>query len=92
MKLVFFLENEGIVPYGIPFVVEILRYLVTLVDPHDSNSSDRKITIGLRLITVAVEAGVDFFGISPPLMNIVKDNLCKNLISVCFFYLASFIA
>ncbi|XP_065568186.1 Golgi-specific brefeldin A-resistance guanine nucleotide exchange factor 1-like [Artemia franciscana] len=75
-------ENEGIVPYGIPFVVEILRYLVTLVDPHDSNSSDRKITIGLRLITVAVEAGVDFFGISPPLMNIVKDNLCKNLISL----------
>jgi len=41
------------------------------------------ITVGLNLLTVALEVGADYLANYPLLLSIVKDSLCRNLISVC---------
>jgi hypothetical protein len=49
------------------------------------------ITVGLNLLTVALEVGADYLAHYPLLLEIVKDSLCRNLLSVskeilCFFF------
>ena len=43
------------------------------------------IHIGLSLLTVALESGATHIGAFPSLMNLISDELCKNLfmVSVC---------
>ena len=40
-------------------------------------------TVGLNLLTVALEVGADYLANYPLLLSIVNDSLCRNLISVC---------
>jgi hypothetical protein len=42
------------------------------------------ITVGLNLLTVALEVGADYLANYPLLLSIVKDSLCRNLLSVNF--------
>ena len=39
-------------------------------------------TVGLNLLTVALEVGADHISHFQLLLSIVKDSLCKNLLSV----------
>ena len=39
-------------------------------------------TVGLNLLTVALEVGADHIANYPLLLSIVKDSLCRNLLSV----------
>ena len=39
-------------------------------------------TVGLNLLTVALEVGADHIANYPPLLSIVKDALCRNFLSV----------
>ena len=39
-------------------------------------------TVGLNLLTVALEVGADHIASYPLLLSIVKDGLCRNLLSV----------
>ena len=39
-------------------------------------------TVGLNLLTVALEVGADHIASYPLLLSIVKDSLCRNLLSV----------
>ncbi|GBN35557.1 Golgi-specific brefeldin A-resistance guanine nucleotide exchange factor 1, partial [Araneus ventricosus] len=56
-------EGTGpLVPYGLPCVRELFRYLVSLVNPHDRHNSETMIQVGLNLLTVALEAGADNLG------------------------------
>ena len=40
------------------------------------------ITVGLNLLTVALEVGADHLANYPLLLSLVKDSLCRNLLSV----------
>lgn len=40
------------------------------------------ITVGLNLLIVALEVGADYLAYYPPLLSLVKDALCRNLLSV----------
>lgn len=39
-------------------------------------------TVGLNLLTVALEVGADHIASYPLLLSIVKDSLCQHLLSV----------
>ena len=39
-------------------------------------------TVGLNLLTVALEVGADHIANFPLLLSIIKDSLCRNLLSV----------
>lgn len=71
-----------LVPYGLPCVRELFRFLVTLINPLDSQNNEVMMQIGLSLLTVALESGADSIGNYNCLMVLVKDDLCRNLFSV----------
>jgi hypothetical protein len=69
-------QNLANIPYGLPCVRELLRFLISLIN-HKNN--DQMITMGLNLITVGLESGVDSIASYQSLLAYTKDDLCKNL-------------
>jgi golgi-specific brefeldin A-resistance guanine nucleotide exchange factor 1 len=67
------------IPYGLPCVRELLRFLISLIN---MKNSETMITIGLNLITIAFESGIDHISSFSTLISYVKDDLCKNLFSL----------
>lgn len=53
-----------------------------VVRMHSRNNTEYMMTVGLNLLTVALEVGADHIAHFPLLLSIVKDSLCKNLLSV----------
>merc|ERR1719470_728496 len=77
------LDNEGsLIPYGLPAVYELLRFLASLINPHETANSEAQINIGLALITTALEVGVDSLSRFPSLLGLTQDSICRNLISL----------
>lgn len=72
-------SNGDLVPYGLPCIRELLRFLVTLCNPMDKQNTDVMIHMGLNLLTVALEVGADSIGKYETLMAIVRDDMCRNL-------------
>lgn len=81
-NLKFFLGTGPLVPYGLPCVRELFRYLVCLVNPHDRHNSETMIQVGLNLITVALEAGADNLGRFSSFLTLIRDETCRNLFAV----------
>lgn len=77
--------NRITVPYGIPCVRELFRFLISLVNPHEKHNTEVMIHLGLKLLLVTVEVGVDAFTKHTPIMLQVKADLCKNLIALLNF-------
>lgn len=50
------------------------------------NNTEYMISVGLNLLTVALEVRADYLANYPLLLSIVKDSLCRNLLSVRFLY------
>lgn len=71
-----------LVPYGLPCVRELLRFLISLCNPMDKQNSDVMILTGLNLLTIAFEVGADYIGRYETLIGLVKDDLCRNLFTV----------
>ncbi|KAH0624366.1 hypothetical protein JD844_031764 [Phrynosoma platyrhinos] len=70
-------EGAALVPYGLPCIRELLRFLISLTNPHDRHNSEVMIHMGLQLLTVALElASVANF---PSLLALVKEELCRYL-------------
>jgi plasmid maintenance system antidote protein VapI len=69
-------QNLANIPYGLPCVRELLRFLISLIN---HKNSDQMITMGLNLITVGLESGVDSIASYQSLLAYTKDDLCKNL-------------
>lgn len=69
-------------PYGLPCIRELLRFLISLCNPSDKQNTDAMIHMGLSLLTVALEVGADSIGNYDTLLNLVKDDMCKNLFAV----------
>ncbi|XP_055916324.1 Golgi-specific brefeldin A-resistance guanine nucleotide exchange factor 1 [Eupeodes corollae] len=79
------IENDGVnplLPYGLPCIQELLRFLILLCNPLDKQNTDIMVHMGLSLLTVAFEVGADNIGKYETLMELVKDDLCRNLFAL----------
>lgn len=68
--------NAANLPYGLPCVRELLRFLISLIG---SKNSELMISMGLNLITIGLESGIDHLASYQSLLAYVRDDLCKNL-------------
>ncbi|XP_076831313.1 Golgi-specific brefeldin A-resistance guanine nucleotide exchange factor 1 isoform X2 [Brachyhypopomus gauderio] len=73
-------EGAALIPYGLPCLRELFRFLISLTNPHDRHNSDGMIHMGLQLLNVALESTY----ISPyqSLLGLVKDELSRHLIEL----------
>uniref|UniRef100_A0A2M4A2P8 Putative pattern-formation protein/guanine nucleotide exchange factor n=1 Tax=Anopheles triannulatus TaxID=58253 RepID=A0A2M4A2P8_9DIPT len=69
-------------PYGLPCIRELFRFLISLCNPMDKQNTDVMIHMGLTLLTVTFEVGADSIGRYESLLAIVKDDLCRNLFAL----------
>lgn len=69
-------------PYGIPCVRELLRFLVSLINPHEKQNSEMMVHLGLKLLLVAVESDMEGISRHPQLAAIVRNEFVKNLIAL----------
>merc|ERR1719500_1996239 len=77
------LDSEGVlIPYGLPAVYELLRFLASLINPHEQANSEQQLQIGLNLVTCALEVGVDSLALFPSLLALTQDEICRNLVSL----------
>ncbi|XP_041424775.1 Golgi-specific brefeldin A-resistance guanine nucleotide exchange factor 1 isoform X3 [Xenopus laevis] len=70
-------EGTVLVPYGLPCIRELFRFLISLTNPHDRHNSEVMIHMGLQLITAALESAPIENYVS--LLGLVKDELCRHL-------------
>jgi hypothetical protein len=72
--------GASLIPYGLPCLRELFRFLISLTNPHDRHNTDAMIHMGLQLLTVALESA----HIAPyqSLLGLVKDELCRHLFQV----------
>eukprot|EP01135_Chromosphaera_perkinsii_P011177 Nk52_evm4s2356 gene=Nk52_evmTU4s2356 len=78
-------EKGPAVPYGMPCVREVLRFLTVLINPTDHRNSDSKIRMGLSLLTVAFESCGSEVRNFPSLYPMISDKICRNLFKVARF-------
>ncbi|XP_065369884.1 Golgi-specific brefeldin A-resistance guanine nucleotide exchange factor 1 [Calliphora vicina] len=77
--------SEGmapLVPYGLPCIQELFRFLILLCNPMDKQNTDTMMHMGLNLLTVAFEVGADNIGKYDTLLQLVRDDLCRNLFAL----------
>ena len=65
-------QAGSLVPYGLPCVRELFRFLISLINPNDRHNSDVMTHMGVALVTVALESGVDHIPAFPSLLSLVK--------------------
>ncbi|XP_018410095.1 PREDICTED: Golgi-specific brefeldin A-resistance guanine nucleotide exchange factor 1 [Nanorana parkeri] len=72
-------QKEGVVlvPYGLPCIRELFRFLISLTNPHDRHNSEVMMHMGLQLITVALESAP--IANYTSLLGLMKDELCRHL-------------
>ena len=70
------------VPYGLPCVRELLRFLISLINPLERQNSEAMIQVGLRLLTIAVETAADVIAAVPSLLSLIQDETCRSLFSL----------
>lgn len=91
-SLLLFLMSVGasLIPYGLPCLRELFRFLISLTNPHDRHNTDAMMHMGLQLLTVALEsANIANY---QSLLVLVKDELCRHLFQVSYsFVLNAFI-
>ncbi|XP_054238576.1 Golgi-specific brefeldin A-resistance guanine nucleotide exchange factor 1 [Indicator indicator] len=70
-------EGAALVPYGLPCIRELFRFLISLTNPHDRHNSEVMIHMGLQLLTVALESAS--IANCQSLLGLVKEELCRHL-------------
>ncbi|XP_050523551.1 Golgi-specific brefeldin A-resistance guanine nucleotide exchange factor 1 isoform X2 [Daktulosphaira vitifoliae] len=70
------------VPYNTGCVVELLKFLVDACDPHDQQNTEVMIGVGLNLLVIAFEVGAHAIRSHTNLHSFIKDQLCRNMISL----------
>ncbi|MEQ2161794.1 hypothetical protein GOODEAATRI_013186, partial [Goodea atripinnis] len=71
------LSGVALIPYGLPCLRELFRFLISLTNPHDRHNTDAMIHMGLQLLTVALESS--YIVNYQSLLVLVKDELCRHL-------------
>ena len=75
-------SSRGHVPYGLPCVRELFRFLISLINPLERQNTEAMIHIGLRLLTVAVETAADVIASIPSLLVLIQDETCRSLFAL----------
>ncbi|XP_048663182.1 Golgi-specific brefeldin A-resistance guanine nucleotide exchange factor 1 isoform X7 [Marmota marmota marmota] len=70
-------EGTALVPYGLPCIRELFRFLISLTNPHDRHNSEVMIHMGLHLLTVALESAP--VAQCQTLLSLIKDEMCRHL-------------
>uniref|UniRef100_A0A1A7X3N0 Golgi-specific brefeldin A-resistance guanine nucleotide exchange factor 1 n=1 Tax=Iconisemion striatum TaxID=60296 RepID=A0A1A7X3N0_9TELE len=70
-------DGVSLIPYGLPCLRELLRFLISLTNPHDRHNTDAMMHMGLQLLTVALESA--HIANYQSLLVLVKDELCRHL-------------
>ncbi|OQR79898.1 Golgi-specific brefeldin A-resistance guanine nucleotide exchange factor 1-like, partial [Tropilaelaps mercedesae] len=71
------------VPYGLSSVKELLKFISIILCPQEPyNNSEQIISLGLELMTIALEVGGRHIGNFPSLVDLVKDDVCKSLLAL----------
>ncbi|KAF9199600.1 GDP/GTP exchange factor for ARF [Haplosporangium sp. Z 27] len=65
--------------YGLPSIRELLRVLISLLNPHDQQHTDRMRLMALSILDVALEVGGRSITKFQTLMSLVADDMCKYL-------------
>lgn len=74
------LPGTALVPYGLPCIRELFRFLISLTNPHDRHNSEVMIHMGLHLLTVALESAP--VAQCQTLLGLIKDEMCRHLFQV----------
>ncbi|TRY67573.1 hypothetical protein TCAL_07827 [Tigriopus californicus] len=74
-------EGGSLIPYGLPCVRELFRFLISLTNPHDSHNQDAMIQIALNLLATALETGAEHLDCFKSLLELARDDLARNLVS-----------
>ena len=83
---IIFIGSGPLIPYGLPCVRELFRFLISLTNPLDRHNTDVMIHMGLSLLAVAFESGADHIGQYESLLFLVKDEMCRHLFLVSIVY------
>lgn len=75
------------VPYNSGCVLELIKFLVDACDPHDQQNTEVMIGIALNLLVIAFEVGAYAIKSHTNMHPIIKDQLCRNILSVCTAYI-----
>ncbi|KAL2769360.1 Golgi-specific brefeldin A-resistance guanine nucleotide exchange factor 1 isoform 7 [Daubentonia madagascariensis] len=75
-------EGTALVPYGLPCIRELFRFLISLTNPHDRHNSEVMIHMGLHLLTVALESAP--VSQCQTLLGLIKDEMCRHLFQNAF--------
>ncbi|XP_070398322.1 Golgi-specific brefeldin A-resistance guanine nucleotide exchange factor 1 isoform X4 [Nothobranchius furzeri] len=70
-------DGVSLIPYGLPCLRELLRFLISLTNPHDRHNTDAMMHMGLQLLTVALESA--HIANYQSLLVLVKDELCRHM-------------
>ncbi|XP_041865617.1 Golgi-specific brefeldin A-resistance guanine nucleotide exchange factor 1 isoform X2 [Melanotaenia boesemani] len=70
-------DGVSLIPYGLPCLRELFRFLISLTNPHDRHNTDAMMHMGLQLLTVALEAA--HISNYQSLLVLVKEELCRHL-------------
>ncbi|XP_013013698.1 Golgi-specific brefeldin A-resistance guanine nucleotide exchange factor 1 isoform X4 [Cavia porcellus] len=73
-------EGTALVPYGLPCIRELFRFLISLTNPHDRHNSEVMIHMGLHLLTVALESAP--IAQCQTLLGLIKDEMCRHLLQL----------
>ena len=75
-------ERIPLEPHNSICVHELLRFLALICNPYDPQNTDVMRLISLSLLTIALEVGAETISGHPSLLAVIKDSLCRNLLSV----------
>uniref|UniRef100_A0A3P8NWB0 Golgi-specific brefeldin A-resistance guanine nucleotide exchange factor 1 n=1 Tax=Astatotilapia calliptera TaxID=8154 RepID=A0A3P8NWB0_ASTCA len=75
-------DGASLIPYGLPCLRELFRFLISLTNPHDRHNTDAMMHMGLQLLTVALESA--HIPNYQSLLVLVKDELCRHLFQNAF--------
>lgn len=66
-------------PFGLPAIKEVLRVIVSLLDPHNTQHTDAMRLLGLSMLCSVFEVAGNSIGRFPSLRAMIQDSACKYL-------------
>jgi golgi-specific brefeldin A-resistance guanine nucleotide exchange factor 1 len=67
------------IPYGLPAIRELLRVLISLLNPHEHKHTDSMRLMALSILNVAFDVGGRSISRFESLRNLITDDFCKYL-------------
>ncbi|KPJ12857.1 Golgi-specific brefeldin A-resistance guanine nucleotide exchange factor 1 [Papilio machaon] len=75
-------ETPNLQPYGLVCVRELFRFVISLCNPLEGQNTSAMVQLGLALVGTALEVAADQLPRYPALLHLVRDPLCRNLLSI----------